>query len=157
VPQVELYEKNSDKGDARMSTKKKIIRKYEKPTDYYRDFNEWPEDWLVIEKDRAIANNLLKLYVPFIAALIQNELSVKTIKKHMGNLAMLGSEVIRNLNDGDEKYRKLKPKQLLLKYIDAEEGPLLHHLDPNDSTDEAHQKSLDATCCKLCRFVLASK
>ena len=107
--------------------------------------------------DRVIANNLLALFVPFITALIQSELSVKTIKRHMGNLALLGSEIIRNLNAGDEKYRKLKPKPLLLKYIDAEEGPLLYHLDPNESADEAHQKSFDATCCKLCRFILASK
>ncbi len=137
--------------------KKKLSRKYEKPTDYFKDFNEWPNGWLVIEKDREIANNLLTTFVPFIAALTLDELSVKTVKKHMGNLAMLGSEIIRNLNDGDEKYRKLKPEQLLLKYIDAEEGPLLHHLDPNKSSDEARQKSFDATCCKLCRFIIPSK
>lgn len=137
--------------------KKNIYQKYEKPTDYFKDFNEWPEDWLASEKDRVTANNLLALFVPFIAALIQNELSIKTIKRHMGNLALLGSEIIRNINTGDEKYRKLKPKQLLLKYIDAEEGPLLHHLDPDDRADEAHQKSFDATCCKLCRFILTSK
>ena len=137
--------------------KKNINRKYQVPTDYFGNFNEWPENWLVIEKDRAIANDLLALFIPFVAALIQNKLSVRIIKKHMGNLGLLGSEIIRNLNDGDEKYRKLKPKQLLLKYIGAEEGPLIHHLDPNDRLDEARQKSLDATCSKLCRFILALK
>ena len=75
----------------------------------------------------------------------------------MVNLAILGSEIIRSLNDGDEKFRKLKPEQLLLKYIDAEEGPLLHHLDPNDNVDEAHQKSFDATYCKLSKFIVPSK
>lgn len=140
-----------------MSMKKISIRKYEKPTDYFRDFNEWSEDWVIIANDRVIANDLLKLFSPFISALIQNELSVKTIKRHMGNLSLLGSEIIRNLNDGDERNRKLKPKQLLLKYIDAEEGPLLHHLDVNDSADEAQQRSFDATCCKFCKFIMTSK
>jgi hypothetical protein len=140
-----------------MSIKKNTNRKFKNPADYFKDFHEWPENWLVVEKDRAIANNLLALFTPFVGALIQDELSVKTIKKHMGNLSLLGSEIIRSLNDGNEKHRKLQTKQLLLKYIDAEEGPLLHHIDPNDSADEARQRSFDATCHKLCRFILASK
>lgn len=137
--------------------KKNSNRKYESAIDFFNNFYEWPEDWLVIEKDRPIANNLLALFAKFIAALIQDELSVKTIKNHMGNLSLLGSEIIRSLNDGDEKYRKLKPKQLLLKYVDTEEGPLLHHLDFDSSADEAHQRSFDSTCRKLCRFIVATK
>lgn len=136
---------------------KKLNTKRKKPIDYLGEFQEWSQNWSVIEKDYTIVANLVTLLSPFIATLIQSELSVKTIKNHMGNLSMLGSEIVRNLNDGDEKNRKLKPRQLLLKYITADEGPLILHLDFNDSADEAQQKSFDATCGKLYKFILASK
>ena len=140
-----------------MMSKQKITTKnYCQPTDYWGDYLEWPKDWMIVEEDLGIGNNLLDLFTPFIAFLIKDGLSVKAIKNHMTNLSVLGSEIIRCLNDDDEKNRKLIPKKLLLEYIDEEHGPLVHHWDPNDRTEEAYLKSLDATCRKLFKFIAES-
>jgi Cft2 family RNA processing exonuclease len=128
-------------------------KKHQKPTHYFKDFYEWPNNWMVIDEDLKAGKNLLTLFEPFIDTLIRKGLSVKIIKNHMANLKMLGEEIIRRLNDGDENNRKLSPKQLLLQYIEDEYGPLIHHWDPNDSTEQSYQKSLDATCRKLYKFV----
>lgn len=139
-----------------MPKKQMTAKKYQKPVDYFKDFYEWPKDWMGVKADLVIGDALLRLFTPFIESLIKNGLSVKTIKNHMGNLAVLGSEIIRRLNDGDEKNRKLMPRKLLLEYINDENGPLVHHWDPNDSTEEAHLKSFDATCRKLFKSITTS-
>ena len=130
-------------------------KSYTQPSDYCSDYLEWPKEWSVIDKDLVIGNQLLQLFTPFIEFLMKEGLSVKTIKNHITNLTVLGSEIIRCLNDGDEKNRKLTPKKLLLEYIDEDSGPLVSHWDPNDPTEEAYLKSLDATCRKLYKFITA--
>ncbi len=88
--------------------------------------------------------------------MISDGLAVKTIKNHMLNLSQLALEIIRRLNDEVEDYRKLPIETLLLKYINDQDGPLLHHLDPNDSADETQLKAFDSTCRKLYKFKLLS-
>ena len=139
-----------------MSKKKVSPKKYRKPVDYFSNFHEWPKDWVGVDEDLAIGNSLLTLFTPFIESLIENGLAVKTIKNHMGNLGVLGSEIIRRLNDSDEENRKLRPRKLLLEYIDDQHGPLVHHWDPNDSIEEGYLKAFDATCRKLFKFTSAS-
>ena len=134
--------------------KKTTAKKYQRPTDYFRDFHDWPKNWMEIDKDLIVGNALLTLFATFVESLIKQALAVKTIKIHMGNLAVLASEVIRRLNDGDQKNRKLTTINLLLKYIDAEQGPLVHFWDPSNCTDEALIRSFDATCKKLYKFIL---
>lgn len=137
-------------------SKKKTAKKYEKPVDYFKNFYEWPKDWMGAEEDLIIGIALLTQFTPFIESLIKQGLAVKTIKHHMGNLAVLGSEIIRRLNDGDEKNRNLPPRRLLLEYIDDQHGPLVDHWDPNDSIEETHLKAFDSTCRKLFKFTSAS-
>ena len=139
-----------------MSKKITSAKNYHKPINYFKDFQEWPQNWMVIDEDLKVGKSLLALFEPFIDTLIKKGLSVKIIKNHMANLTMLGGEIIRRLNDGDEKNRKLAPRKLLLEYIEDEYGPLVHHWDPNDSTEQAYQKSFDATCRRLHKFVTAS-
>jgi len=136
-------------------SKKKLPKSYQKPVDYFSNFTQWPKNWMVIDEDLIIGNNLLMLFTPFIETLINEELAVKTITNHMANLMLLGEEIIKHLNDDDENNRKLIPKKMLLEYIDEECGPLLHHWDPNDPTEEAYLKSFDATCRKLYKFITA--
>jgi len=133
------------------------IKKYIKPVNYFKDYCDWPKHWMESDEDLATGNALLVLFTPFIESLIKNDLSVRIIKNHMGNLSVLGGEIIRRLNDGDEKNRKLQPKELLLEYIDEEYGPLVHHWDPNNTTEESYLKSFDGTCRKLYKFILALK
>lgn len=108
------------------------------------------------DEDLVIGDALLTLFTPFIESLINDGLSVKTIKTHMGNLSVLGSEIIRRLNDVDEENRKLTPREILLGYLDDEGGPLVDHWNPNDGIEEAHLKSFDATCRKLYKFITPS-
>lgn len=108
------------------------------------------------DEDLAIGEALLGLFTPFIESLIKDGLSVKTITNHMGNLSVLGGEIIRRLNDVDEENRKLTPRKLLVEYIDDKGGPLVDHWNPNDSIEEAHLKSFDATCRKLYKFITLS-
>ncbi len=82
------------------------IKKYQTIIDYFKDFYDWPKDWMVVDKDLVTGNTLLKLFVPFIESLIKNQLSIKTIKNHLGNLFILGGEIIKRINEGDEKNRK---------------------------------------------------
>ena len=80
-------------------------------------------------------------------------LAAKTIKNHMHHLNLLGSEIVRRLNDGDESYRKLPGNALILKYIDDETGPLLSFWDPNDNAERGYHMAFDATCRKLYKFI----
>lgn len=151
--QVNLAVRNSDKMMI-MSKQKISTKNYCQPSDYCGDYSMWPKEWMIIDEDFLIGKNLLDLFTPFINSLIKEGLAVKSIKNHMTNLSVLGAEIISCLNDDDEKNRKLTPKKLLLEYIDEDYGPLVHHWDPNDSTEEAYLKSLDATCRKLYKFIM---
>ncbi len=139
-----------------MSKKIRPTKIHKKAADYFKDFQEWPTNWMIIDKDLETGKNLLALFELFIGTLIRNRLSVKTIKNHMVHLSILGEEIIRQLNDGDEKNRKLTPRKLLLEYLAEEYGPLVHHWAPNDSREEGYQKSFDATCRKLYKFTTSS-
>lgn len=139
-----------------MTKREKRSNRHQTPIDYFSDFFEWPQNWMVENKDIAIGNNLLETFIPFIDSLIREGLAVRTIRNHMLNLSVLGGEIIRRLNDGDEHNRKLKSGKLLLEYIDDEQGPLVHHWDINDRADEACLKSFDGTCRKLYTFITAA-
>ena len=126
-------------------------------SDYVSDYFAWPTQWTVTDDDLVTGHHLLTLFTPFIDTLIQNGRAVKTIKNLLYHLSILGFEIVRRLNDDDECHRALEPKALLLQYLDGEYGPLVHHWDSNDPIEEAYQKSFDATCRKLYKFIFATK
>ena len=152
--QVEIKVRCFDQGKVMMMRKKrKSAEPASEPTDYCPDFNDWPQQWSVVDADLKIARNMLASFTLFVRSLMDQGLAAKTIKNHMHHLNLLGSEIIRQLHDGDESYRKLLSHPLILKYVDDETGPLLSFWDPNDSTDEGSQKAFDATCRKLYKFI----
>jgi hypothetical protein len=73
-------------------------------------------------------------------------LSSKTIRRHVDNVWMLGGEIIRDLHY-DPSLRKLAAERLLRNAIHEDGGPLLH------SGSEEEQRSFDATCRQLHRFL----
>jgi hypothetical protein len=103
----------------------------------------WPNDWAIEASDHAIGRTLIDQLVPFVRHLHASGLSPSAIRRHMNELAMLGSELIR-----DRQFEK-KPGPLphLSEIVDDEGGPLLHHMD------EQWQRSFDATCRALHRFL----
>ncbi|MBN8248690.1 MAG: hypothetical protein J0L84_14775 [Verrucomicrobia bacterium] len=84
---------------------------------------------------------------PFVEALIGEGRSVGTIRRHLNNLWLLGGEIISR-SQHDRALRRLGGRELLLKFVDSEGGPLSRHL-----TTEAEQRGFDGMCRKLNRFL----
>jgi hypothetical protein len=113
---------------------------------YGADLVEWPNSWMGVEKDIPPGEQLIACFRPFLEQLVSSDLSRKTIRKHIGNLWVLGGELVRDMNE-TPKLRKLPAKDLLLKALDEEGGPLIHH------GSEEEQRSFDSTCRKLFHFL----
>lgn len=113
---------------------------------YGRDLDEWPRSWMGFDKDLPPGAHLVVCFRPFIAHLAAAGLSPKTIRNHVGNLWLLGGEIIRDLNDAPAR-RKVSAARLLRGVVHADGGPLIY----NGSEDV--QRSFDSTCRKLHRFL----
>ena len=99
-----------------------------------------------MEKDLPPGEALVVCFRPFIEHLAASSLSPKTIRRHVDNLWLLGGEIIRELNYTPAR-RKVAAQKLLRDAVGADGGPLIY----NGSEEE--QRSLDATCRKLHRFL----
>ena len=113
---------------------------------YCRDLGHWPRSWMWLEKDLPPGEALVGCFQPFIEHLAVSSLSPKTIRRHVDNLWVLGGEIIRGLHY-DPSLRKRTADRLLRHAIHEDGGPLVH----NGSEEE--QRSCDATCRKLHRFL----
>jgi hypothetical protein len=111
------------------------------------DFREWPESWRGEANDKPYGEGLIELFRPFLQSLIDHGWSKSTIRNHIDNLWLLGGEIIREVNDGNE-YRRFTPRNKLLKMIGPKGGPYSRHL-----SSEAEVRSFDATCRKLYQFL----
>ena len=112
----------------------------------YGDLTNWPRSWMGLEKDLPPGEALLACLRPFIEYLASSTLSPKTIRRHVNNLWMLGGEIIRRLHY-DPALRKQSAELLIRNAVYEDGGPLIH----NGSEEE--QRSFDATCRKLHRFL----
>ena len=100
------------------------------------------------EKDLPPGQDLVAIFRPFLAQLAASDLAPKTIRRHVDNLWRLGGRIITDLND-TPALRKRPIRQVLWEAIDDDEGgPLI-----NGGMDEQDQRSFDATCRKLRRFL----
>jgi hypothetical protein len=124
-----------------------------RPSDYFPDIDEWPNNWMGTQEDLEIGRGLLALFTPFIQHLIDEGLAKKTIKNHGNHLGLLGGEIIRNLDGLGERHRTLSSRELILHYVEDEGGPLLSFLDLNDKTDLSRHMAYDATCRKFLKFM----
>lgn len=115
---------------------------------YDHDLDDWPRSWMGWEKDVPSGQELVACFRPFIAQLADSRLAPKTIRRHVDNLWRLGGRIITDLNE-TPKLRKQPVRAVLWRAIDDDEGgPLI-----NGSMDEQEQRSFDATCRKLRRFL----
>jgi hypothetical protein len=112
---------------------------------YCRDLDNWPRSWIGMEKDLPPGAELVACLRPFIEHLASSSLSPKTIRQRVDNLWILGGEIIPDLNY-TPSLRKVAAQRLLRDAVHAD-GPLIHN-----GSEEA-QRSLDATCRKLHRFL----
>ncbi len=101
------------------------------------------------EKDLPPGEELVACFYLFIEHLASSELTGKTIRRHVDNLWLLGGEIIRDLHE-TPSLRRRPVLQVLQQAIDDDEGgPLIH-----GGTSEQEQRSFDATCRKLRRFLM---
>ena len=75
------------------------------------------------KKDVKYGQGILQVMRPFIESLIASGLSVKTIKRHMDNLWVLGGEIIRDVNTYDE-YDEISPLEKTQASVDPSGGPI---------------------------------
>ena len=91
---------------------------------------------------------MVECFKPFLRELLTRSLSRKTLRLHRDNIWVLGGEVISRLQI-DSGLRRRPIEQVVLHLI-GDDGPLLSH-----GQSEAEQRSFDATCRKLRRFLTA--
>ena len=97
------------------------------PEEICPDFPEWPDRWMIVEKDKAYGQGLLDAMRPFVEHLIAIKLKKKTIRTHIDNLWLLGGEIIRSVHIYQEY--NVPPIEKLRDSVDSEGGPYSQHLD----------------------------
>src|SRR6202048_3286953 len=120
-----------------MPKTKKKAKSATRPSDYFPDINEWPNDWMGTKEDLEIGRGLLALFTPFIQHLIDEGLAKKTIKNHGSHLGILGSEIIRRLDGLDEENRTLSPRELILHYSCVPTPPRTASFESNRRPSDA--------------------
>jgi hypothetical protein len=112
--------------------------------------SEWPKGWSYEEADLPLGQELVALMLPFLQGLVKEGLSETSLRRHFGNAALLGSEIIRRVQIyGREPGTS---RELLLHQIGEDGGPLCRHIDT-----EQEQRSFDGTCRRLYRFLSANE
>ena len=111
-----------------------------------KDMEQWPKSWAGFDSDVPLGKEIVKSMHPFLSALMEGY-SKTTINRHVSNLWLLGGEMISHIHT-DPEMKDFVGEELLLRFVDEEGGPYSRHL-----ATEEEQKSLDATCRKLYRFL----
>lgn len=106
----------------------------------------WPKSWAGLEDDVPIGVGLTAHMRLFILHLRDSGLARKTIRRHLDNTWAIGGEIIRGLQD-DEERRGWTGERLLLDAVRDGEAPLLYH------GTMAEQRSADATARKLHKYL----
>ncbi|MFH0908470.1 MAG: hypothetical protein V1929_06890 [bacterium] len=100
-----------------------------------------------MNEDVPYGEGIVNAMRPFIEALIAEGQSDRTLQKHAGNLWLLGGEIIRDVSMNEE-YETVTPADKVWESIGPDEGSYCRHLN-----SEGEQRSFDATCGKLYRFL----
>ena len=116
---------------------------------YCPDLNDWPRSWSYEPRDIPPGQQMVEYFKPFLRDLLAHDLSRKTLRQHRDNIWVLGGEIIRELQM-DHALRRGPIEQVVIDLIDDEGGPLLSHHQMEDE-----QRSFDATCRRLFRFLTA--
>lgn len=114
---------------------------------YCPDLDQWSRSWSYEARDVPPGLQMVDCFKPFLSELLSSNLSRKTLRQHRDNIWALGGEVIRQLQI-DSGLRRRPIEQVVLNLIGDDGGPLLSH-----GRSEAEQRSFDATCRKLFRFL----
>ena len=114
---------------------------------YCPDLDQWPGSWAYEPRDIPPGRRMVECFKPFLREMLALPLSRTTLRRHRDNIWVLGGEVIRRVQM-DSDLRRRPAEQVVLDLIGDDGGPLLSH-----GQSEAEQRSFDATCRKLSRFL----
>jgi hypothetical protein len=114
---------------------------------YCPDLDQWPGSWAYEARDIPYGLRIVECFTPFLREMLALSLSRKTLRQRRDNIWLLGGEVIRRVQM-DSGLRRRPAEQVVLDLIGDDGGPLLSH-----GQSEAEQRSFDATCRKLFRFL----
>jgi len=117
------------------------------PEDIFPNFTEWPESWKGFDEDVPCGQAILEVMRPFVQDLIAQGLARKTIRRHMGNLWLLGGEIIRELNMSGS-YESFLAEEAVKESVGLDGGLSCRHLDT-----EEEERTYTATCRKLHKFL----
>ena len=113
------------------------------------ELDDWPKAWMGLPSDLELGQRLVEAMRPFVVALIADGLTIGTVGRHLNGLWLLGGHIVADASDTDDPdLQALDGRELLLRYIDDESGPLVRHLHTEDD-----QRQFDSTCRKLHRFL----
>ena len=115
------------------------------------DLSNWPQSWQGEAADVPIGQDIVEHLKPFLLDLLHQPLADKTRVRHRDHLWMLGGEIIRRRYEDPDLARQ-SVKELLATLLEEDGGPLIW---PRIS--ESEQRSFDATCRKLYRFLQQGK
>ncbi|MDQ3624371.1 MAG: hypothetical protein M3463_18075 [Verrucomicrobiota bacterium] len=118
------------------------------PRQWRAEMARWPDTWAGVPEDVPLGQKLVAELAPFVNDLASGTLAPATVSRHMGNLWLLGGEIVRDANL-DADLRRHSAAELIDEALAPDEGPWLH------DASEAEQRSFDATCRKLHRFRVA--
>jgi hypothetical protein len=116
---------------------------------YCPDLDQWPASWAYEQRDIPYGLRIVECFKPFLREMPARSLSRKTLRQHRDNIWVLGGEVIRRVQM-DSDLRRRPVVQVVLVLIGDNGGPLLSH-----GQSDVEQRSFDATCRKLFRFLTA--
>jgi hypothetical protein len=112
---------------------------------YCKDIADWPSQWQGSKEDLECGQKILNQMIPFASSLIEKNLARGTIKKYLDNLAVLGGELIRQVNY-EEHQRKWSAKKLILEYLDEDGGPRPYHWSRTNFTESQYIKQYNSVC-----------
>lgn len=121
----------------------------ERIKEFCPDFYDWPMRWYGVKEDIRVGEQVLECFEPFVAELLGSKLADKTKKRHLGNLWLLGGEIVREVSfDGSYGEDIMR---ITRESVDDEGGPMCRHL----ITDEDY-RSFNSTCRKLAKYFASS-
>ena len=134
----------------RARPKRAAITPADTPTfaDDYLDIDHWPHRWRIEWSDLPVSERILDIFKLFLADLLDQKLSRKTLLLHREHVDTLGEEVVRQVHHQPQLRRK-NMAPVLLAYLAEDGGPILY-----PPTSSPKQRSFDSTCLKLRRFIL---
>jgi hypothetical protein len=110
---------------------------------------EWPESWAGEHADVPVGRSLVAIMHSFLIYLHQQDLSAKTLRRHLDNLWLIGGEIIREINY-HPRLRAKPARALLIEAVQYGEAPSVRDLSREEQT------AVDATARKLLNFLSTS-